>query len=316
LRSSSTNALYDARMLRVVAALALAGCFAPDPTVGAPCAVGVPESKRCPDGQFCVQHDGVETCETDDISDTPTDRDGDLILDGLDNCPDLANSDQSDEDLDRTGDACDPCPPFIGTDDTDGDKVGDACDPNPNTPGDRIVAFAGFSAPLPNTWTLTGQFIAAGGEGLATADDNASALATFASPTTGRVEVRAAGRLVSITAQASNLGAVNVVERFVPSTDRGIACQLATLANGDQQQLRIFDLDKAQIVNNAPHVITVGSEIDLRLRRSADQYNCRATNPVLEIAGTASFVPQAPRAGVRVRGAVAIFHWVMIVSSP
>ena len=304
-------------MLRTAPALALiAGCFAPDPTVGAPCAVGVTDDLRCPSGQLCVAHDGVETCETDDIIDPELDRDGDLVADGLDNCPDIPNTDQADEDLDRAGDVCDPCPPFQGIEDADDDGVGDACDPNPNTPGDTLVAFTGFAGTLPSGWQLTGQFLATAGEGFAMSDEMTSATATFASPASNRIEVRSTVQLLAITAQDDALASINLVERYVPATDKGIACQLSTLADATQQQLRIFDLEKSVVVDTAAHAIATSAELDLRLRRTDAQYLCRATNPVLELGGSAMFRPSQPRVGVRVRGAVAMFHWVMIVASP
>ena len=122
--------------------------------------------------------------------------------------------------------------------------------------------------------------------------------------------------MLAITATGQNLGAVNVVERFVPAADRGIACQLSSLVDGTQAQLRIFDLDTLAVVNTAPHPLAVASEIELRLRRSGENYNCRTTSPVLEIAGSAAFSPPSARIGLRVRGASAMFHWVMIVGSP
>ena len=306
-------------MLRTSAALVLiAGCFAPDPTVGAPCAVGVAEDLRCPSGQMCVAHDGVETCEIDAITpDAPgVDRDSDGIIDVVDNCPDLANTDQADEDLDRAGDLCDPCPPFTGIEDADADGVGDACDPNPSTPGDTMIAFTGFALPLSNEWQTSGQFLASGGEGLATSSETSSTSATFASPASRRVEIRAAARMLTITANDANLASINLVERYVPGTDKGIACQLSTLESGDQQQLRIFNLDTSLVVDTAAHAITTNTELDLRLRRTDTAYLCRATNPVLELGGSATFMPAGARIGVRVRGAVAMCHWVMIVSSP
>jgi hypothetical protein len=57
------------------------------------------------------------------------DRDG--VADALDNCPAVANRDQSDADLDGLGDACDNCPQDFnpGQDDSFGTVgVGDACD--------------------------------------------------------------------------------------------------------------------------------------------------------------------------------------------
>lgn len=38
------------------------------------------------------------------------DRDGDGVADGRDNCPEVANADQTDADGDHAGDACDPRP--------------------------------------------------------------------------------------------------------------------------------------------------------------------------------------------------------------
>ena len=73
-------------------------------------------------------------------------RDRDLLLDGVDNCPAVANDDQTDTDNDGTGDACeasladtdgdgvldgaDNCVdvPNAGQQDFDGDGAGDACD--------------------------------------------------------------------------------------------------------------------------------------------------------------------------------------------
>ena len=72
-----------------------------------------------------------------------SDRDGDGIHDGFDNCPDAANTDQSDIDDDGRGDACDtdtdddgaadgtdncPSEPNPAQENLDGDEKGDACD--------------------------------------------------------------------------------------------------------------------------------------------------------------------------------------------
>ena len=72
-----------------------------------------------------------------------TDTDGDGVADNVDNCPNVANADQTDTDGDGDGDVCDTdddndtvldvadnCPLDANTDqlDTDGDGEGDACD--------------------------------------------------------------------------------------------------------------------------------------------------------------------------------------------
>ena len=58
------------------------------------------------------------------------DQDGDSIPDATDNCPALANPDQTDVDSDGIGDACDNCPQQANTDqlDRDQDGAGDLCD--------------------------------------------------------------------------------------------------------------------------------------------------------------------------------------------
>jgi len=62
------------------------------------------------------------------------DLDDDQVLDGLDNCPTLANQDQVNSDGDALGDACDNCPGLanVNQEDGDSDGVGDLCDNCPN----------------------------------------------------------------------------------------------------------------------------------------------------------------------------------------
>ncbi len=86
-------------------------------------------------------------CLADEACGDPTaDSDGDGILDGDDNCPDVANGDQSDADGDGVGDVCDGCPNDpdrtepgacgcnAPADDSDGDGVVDCEDGCPNDP--------------------------------------------------------------------------------------------------------------------------------------------------------------------------------------
>gem|GEM_PF-4250232 len=62
-------------------------------------------------------------------SSSTTDADGDGLVDASDNCPNIANADQSDCDGDGVGDVCDATPQCNpGQDDTDGDGVVDAND--------------------------------------------------------------------------------------------------------------------------------------------------------------------------------------------
>jgi len=91
--------------------------------------------------------DGLESGYSEEISYTVPaviyDSDSDGVYDENDNCPSIANADQSDTDGDGPGDACDDdadgdsaanttdnCPSIANADqsDTDGDGIGDACD--------------------------------------------------------------------------------------------------------------------------------------------------------------------------------------------
>ncbi|MFQ5453075.1 MAG: thrombospondin type 3 repeat-containing protein, partial [Candidatus Zixiibacteriota bacterium] len=66
------------------------------------------------------------------------DSDGDGIPNYLDNCPDVANADQSDVDGDGLGDVCDNCPSIANPTqtDADGDGLGDECDDCTDTDND------------------------------------------------------------------------------------------------------------------------------------------------------------------------------------
>ena len=60
------------------------------------------------------------------------DTDGDGVYDFTDNCPSVANANQTDSDGDGFGDVCDVCPGFDDGADADGDSVPDDCDNCPD----------------------------------------------------------------------------------------------------------------------------------------------------------------------------------------
>jgi hypothetical protein len=85
-------------------------------------------------------------------ADPASNLDGDKLLDIDDNCPTIANNDQSDFDKDGVGDVCDNCPLVANTlqannADAKGDAVGDDCDPNPTLGGDCLIVFDRFTDP-------------------------------------------------------------------------------------------------------------------------------------------------------------------------
>jgi hypothetical protein len=91
-----------------------------------------------------------DLAQTQLAPEAPMDRDIDGIADGDDNCPDVANAEQSDDDDDDVGDACDNCPlvpnhnqDAIG----DGDALGDICDPHPANEGDCLIVYDSFTDP-------------------------------------------------------------------------------------------------------------------------------------------------------------------------
>ncbi len=68
------------------------------------------------------------------------DGDGDGVPDAEDNCPAVANPDQTNSDSDGLGNACDNCPAVGNEDQADGDGngVGDACEPGLDSDGDGV----------------------------------------------------------------------------------------------------------------------------------------------------------------------------------
>ena len=155
--------------MRIVSAISIAmvaGCFSPAPPEGNACAPG----GLCPDGlscveQVCISGDGSNDQLPDagpgsDGSINPTDFDNDGVLNGADNCPNLANPTQHDEDGDAIGDTCDNCPHVsnVNQANADSDGVGDVCDPRPTTAGDKIALFLGFDQALPAGVTTVGAW--------------------------------------------------------------------------------------------------------------------------------------------------------------
>jgi len=102
-----------------------------DGSGGADALVGAPRLESAVDqpGYALVLLAGGEPLEPD--------QDADAVGDANDNCPLVANANQSDLDEDGRGDACDVCPqtPGASQDDFDGDGVGDACDTDDDNDG-------------------------------------------------------------------------------------------------------------------------------------------------------------------------------------
>jgi Tol biopolymer transport system component len=71
------------------------------------------EQRVCTTDDDCPR---ASSCRQELVTATANDSDGDEITDVTDNCPELANSDQTDRDADGAGDACDPSTGSCGSD--------------------------------------------------------------------------------------------------------------------------------------------------------------------------------------------------------
>lgn len=115
-----------------------------------------------------------------DMMPLPQDQDGDTILDTVDNCVAVANTDQRNHDGDPFGDACDRCPHLASASDPDGDGdgVGDACDPRPaNNADQRKFWFGFYDMNEINGWTMQGTWTVSSQGYLVQATKNLSGIA-------------------------------------------------------------------------------------------------------------------------------------------
>ena len=145
---NKSETLGDVRYLLAVVWIGV-GCGATSSgvTLGGPCSLMNP----CAEGGVCDFSAAMPTC-----IDASADPDGDGLPNSIDHCPNGPGG-MFDEDHDGIGDDCDKCPIAAppAAPDPDGDDVDSPCDPDPKTPGDKILLFEGFNAPLDATWIAT-----------------------------------------------------------------------------------------------------------------------------------------------------------------
>jgi hypothetical protein len=197
--------------------LTVAACSSSSSTqVGGPCLA----NRTCDDGQVCDQTDPKGPVCLDENGDI----DGDGIPNGKDFCEHMAGGDH-DEDLDGIGDECDACPIAKppGQAEADSDGVDSPCDPDPRTPGDKIVLFNGFNAPVtgaPATWAFVS------GEGVVTpaSADSIEELVIPASRTTNHMAIQVGYRVDSVTSGAAEADVFVVSRTMLPLGTSQVSC--------------------------------------------------------------------------------------------
>ena len=317
------NGWYRSTMLRAGAvSLMLAGCFAPQPAAGIPCAEPS-AAVRCPEGLDCVLRNGRETCEPDGTLPDPIDAlpdvppDGDADQDGVinerDNCVDDANTDQSDEDLDALGDVCDPCPISSDTSDSDGDGVPNDCDPSVQSV-DRIALFVSFASGLPTGWTAQNATVN-NGSVVMTAPSGGGAYLGLPAPDASFIAIWSAATFEAFTGTAT--AGMGVMDRRAPGLDNSVACQLVGTSGSATQKLRLYDSNAPATLAEGDHELKVGTNSILRLtRETSGQHRCSASSPVVSVVGTSPFNPPGQQIGLRTRSGTARYHWIMVLTRP
>jgi hypothetical protein len=266
------------------------------------------------------------------------DRDGDGVSDSLDNCPDLANPSQHDEDRDGFGDACDHCPhlPSATDPDQDGDGVGDACDPNPGSPGDSLSFVSFEDAMLPDGWVATsftdpwtlGDDVAA-----VTLGRDHVAMLTMASPDSEVISVETEVAVLGVSpysVQDNVARNVAIIDDYDVATDSGFLFGLVIDDVGASQDakleiLRVDDGSGTASYGAPPPtgaLVQPGQPYHLRYTRTVDQRTSEVDGLVgapSSARGEASIGGGAgggPRIGVRARGTMDQFHYVVVIASP
>jgi hypothetical protein len=303
----------------LLAALALAACYAPKVPQDVPCGPG----SACPTEQMCVGGTCLAPGEIaiDAPGDGVSDRDGDGVPDSMDNCPDTPNPDQGNEDGDKFGDVCDPCPIDANDNpvDEDGDGVADPCDPNPTTPGDAIALFEGFHEGLPTSWTTNGATVTPSGDDIAITvpvDTRGYVAPPLTAPAHGYAAI---GVTVEASAGSGNTD-VGIGMPYDGVKDKGVVCELfasdATVPTS--AELLLYDhVIQGQLASDAL-AWTPSTFYGVALQPSSAGYNCTAV-PEGSPGATATS-PSTDASGsmviIRAFAITANVSWLLVVSSP
>jgi hypothetical protein len=300
--------------LLVLVCVGVSGCYAPS---YADCEVTC-NSNMCPSDLEC--RDGFcriagETASCSGIAD----RDQDTIVDASDNCPDLANTDQANEDGDSFGDVCDPCPPYgnaTANADNDGDGVGDGCDPRVNVAGDKIVLFEAFNAAPAGVMVM--GFTFSGGKARAMASGPNAAELTWEQPVYANEKVSTFATLTSMTPQGVTYGVVDQLDLADPVNAKLTDCTAGYYPppNSTTSVLQVFETNGPSQAVSLGNLLDQGLTLSLaRVTRAFTCYSSLIPGQPLTLNSTRA-LPLRPNMGLVVTNATVDFDWFMIVSSP
>jgi len=248
--------------------------------------------------------------------DADNDLDFDGVPDDVDNCPQSVNGFQSNEDGDKFGDACDPCPHVADDNPANSemapvDSVADACDPKPLTRGDEIVKFEGFGQGKPSGWDETGATWGAA-NGALTA--NITGTGSFALILTDRTRetVSAEITVVSTTGATSEVGLVdNKMQNGTPA----VACVLT----GSPAVVSVYATNDTAGAVTTTFELAANATYLMTLQRENNAYTCTAKNVATNATATATksiTLPNDPYlSGLRVTDANVRVKWFMLVNS-
>lgn len=292
--------------------LILAACSAgPSTHVGGPCLA----NRTCDDGQVCDQTDpGGPVC-----LDENGDVDGDGIPNGKDFCEHMAGGDH-DEDLDGIGDECDACPIAKPPAQADADKdaVDSPCDPDPRTPGDKIILFNGFNAPItgaPATWKFQG------GEAVVTpaAADSIEELVIPLSRTTNHMAILAGYRVDAVAAGAVAAEVAVSSKTVLPLGTSLVQCGAARAGSSDAILLQTAMNDSVTNQNtkavtnvfNSASQYRVAEQLDGAVANCALVADTDANSGAIQLPSDGNAPTQAI---LHVRGATVRFAYVLVVA--
>jgi hypothetical protein len=274
-------------------------------------------AKQCVGGgDGGVKMDGSGSGSDADLCALYTDGDG--IKDCMDNCPTIPNPLQENEDGDRFGDVCDPCPPIADANpvvDMDGDGVSDACDPRPTTPGDSIKLFEGFHHPLTTlpTWQRLGTWTQGTDDAVTAAPAGTNNY--FAPPAVTTTTNETVSTSLTVTSVTGNPNAAGVSDNRLPGGDSAVACVVFIF--NTNASLGLYDTNVPGGATTAAYEMNVGATYTIQERRDQTVYGCDAQNGAATqtLAKTVALTNTPYTAGVRASGATIRFHWLMVVSN-